>query len=141
MCKDLTPNQEAYARGVLFERKTKRQAYRDAYPKSVNASDEAVDRKVQDLQKNLKFSSGFERLQAEAERAMNITRDDVLRELACIGFSEIDDKRISIKDKLSALAQISKILGYDQKQTMDVTVSEKPKVPITFPDDGRGGYE
>ena len=123
MCKELTPNQEAYARGVLFERKTKRQAYRDAYPGSVDSNDETVDSAIWRLEQNERFSLGFAKLQAEAEAILNITRDDVLKELYRVGFCN-DTKIIKTKDKLTALGMIIKMLGYEQAQKVDMTVSD-----------------
>lgn len=140
MCKELTPNQEAYARGVLFERKTKRQAYRDAYPGSVNSTDETIDSNIWALEKNTKFIRGFEKLQAEAQAVLNITRDDVLKELYRVGFCN-DTEIIKTKDKLTALGMIIKMLGYEQAQKVDMMVNNAPQVQIVFPDDGRGGYE
>lgn len=139
MCKGLTPKQEAYARGVLFERKTKRQAYRDAYPKAVNSTDETVDSNIWALEKNTRFLRGFSKLQEEAEQELNITRDDVLRELASIGFAPIG-ANVSNKDKISALTLISKICGYDQKQVVDINLSQKPKIIYYAPDNGRGQH-
>lgn len=137
----MTPKQEAYARGVLFERKSKRQAYRDAYPSSVKWKDSAVDTAIQDLEKNPRFLGSLERLRAEAEQAMNITRDMVLMELCKVGFSDIENRNISINNKLQALALISKIMGYEQKQPIDVNVNQKPKIIYHAPDNGRGTHE
>ena len=143
MCKGLTPNREAYARGVLFERKTKRQAYRDAYPGSVKSSDETIDTNIWYLENNTRFIQGFKKLQEEAQAACNITRDDILRELSTIGFSSPYDNRISVRDKISALQLMSKILGFEQsqKQAIDISMNQKPRVIIEGVDDGRGGYE
>lgn len=140
MCKGLTPNQEAYARGVLFERKTKRQAYRDAYPGSVNSSDENIDDYIYRLEGRAGFRRGFEKLQEEAEAELNITRNDVLKELYIVGFCNDTDK-IKTKDKLTALGMIIKMLGYEADQKIDLNVANEPTINITFPDDGRGGYE
>lgn len=140
MCRELTPSQEAYARGVLFERKTKRQAYRDAYQNAVNSNDETVDSAIWRLEQNERFCSGFAKLQAEAEAVLNITRDDVLKELYRVGFCN-DTEKIKTKDKLTALGMIIKMLGYEQAQKVDMTLNGSPQVKIVFPDDGRGGYE
>lgn len=135
MCKELTPNQEAYARGVLFERKTKRQAYRDAYPGSVNSTDETIDSNIWALEKNTKFIRGFEKLQAEAQEVLNITRDDVLKELYRVGFCN-DTEIIKTKDKLTALGMIIKMLGYEQAQKVDMTVSDTVKIYLPAKDPG-----
>ena len=137
----MTPKQEAYARGVLFERKSKRQAYRDAYPASVNWKDSSVDQAVNKLEKNTNFLLRLEKLRAEAEQSMNITRDMVLAELCKVGFSDIENRNISINNKLQALALISKIMGYEQKQPIDVNVNQKPKIIYHAPDNGRGTHE
>ena len=136
----MTPKQEAYARGVLFGRKTKRQAYRDAYPASEKWKDSSVDQAVNKLEKNTNFLLRFEKLRQEAEQAMNITRDTVLMELCKVGFSD-EDSNIKTRDKLTALGMIVDILGYKNAQKVDMTVSGGPQVNIEFPDDGRGGYE
>ena len=137
----MTPKQEAYARGVLFERKSKRQADRDAYPSSVKWKDSAVDQAANKLEKNAKFLLRLKELRAEAEQSMNITRDMVLTELCKVGFSDIENKNVSINNKLQALALISKIMGYEQKQPIDVNVNQKPKIIYHAPDNGRGTHE
>ena len=142
MCKGLTPNQEAYARGVLFERKTKRQAYRDAYPNSADSPDETIDSAVWRLEQNERFCSGFEKLQAEAQAVLNITRDDVLKELYNVGFCNDTDK-IKTKDKLTALGMIMKMLGFEQAQKIDMTMTENSQIVhyLHLPDDGMEGPE
>ena len=139
MCKDLTPNQEAYARGVLFERKTKRQAYRDAYPSAANSCDETVDSAIWRLEQNERFCLGFAKLQAEAEAVLNITRDDVLLELYRVGFCNDTDK-IKTKDKLTALGMIVKMLGYEPSEKIDLNLNQKPKIIYHAPDNGRGTH-
>ena len=71
---------------------------------------------------------------------LNITRDDVLKELYRVGFCN-DTEIIKTKDKLTALGMIIKMLGYEQAQKVDMMVNNAPQVQIVFPDDGRGGYE
>lgn len=142
MCKELTPNQEAYARGVLFERKTKRQAYRDAYPGSADSADETVDSAIWRLEQNERFCLGFEKLREEAQAVLNITRDDVLRELYRVGFCN-DTEVIKTKDKLTALGMIMKMLGYEQTQKVDMTITEGSQIVhyLHLPDDGMEGPE
>lgn len=142
MCKGLTPNQEAYARGVLFERKTKRQAYRDAYPGAVESPDETVDSAIWRLEQNERFCSGFSKLQEEAQAVLNITRDDVLKELYKVGFCN-DTEKIKTKDKLTALGMIMKMLGFEQAQKIDMTVAEGSQIVhyLHLPDDGMEGPE
>ena len=119
----LNPNQEAYARGVLFERKTKRQAYRDAYPNASKSTDKQIDNYIRNLEMRDGFKRGYKKLQDEAEKELNITRDDVLRELHSIGFST-DYKKFKVKDKLTALGMIVDILGYKNAQKVDMNVTE-----------------
>ena len=143
MCKGLTPNQEAYARGVLFERKTKRQAYRDAYPNSVDWKDDSVDSAIWNLENNNnRFLIGFQKLQEEAQAVLNITRDDVLKELYNVGFCN-DTDRIKTKDKLTALGMIMKMLGFEQAQKVEMTVAEGSQIVhhLHLPDDGMEGPE
>ena len=123
----MTPKQEAYARGVLFERKTKRQAYRDAYPSSANSKDTTIDQKIVELEKSPKFSLKFEQMREEARKVMNVTRDDVLNELYSVGFSK-DYENIKVRDKLTALGMIVDILGYKNAQKVDMTVTEGNKI-------------
>lgn len=136
MCRSLTPYQEAYARGVLFEKKTKRQAYRDAYPGSVNTSNEQIDKYIFRLEHRETFQKGYRKLQDDAEAQLNITRDDVLRELYNVGFCN-DTKKIRTKDKLTALGMIIKMLGYEQPQKVDMSVTEQNHVVLYLPNDGR----
>ena len=141
MC-EVTPKQEAFLQG-LMEGKSQRQSYIDAYPNASEWSPESVDSRASNLLKNDKVLTRYQELQAEARESGKVRREDVLAELSSIGFASLEDNRISVKDKISALALIAKICGFEQsqKQQIDVNMNQKSKLIIEGVDDGRGGYE
>ena len=138
MC-EVTPKQEAFLQG-LMDGKSQRQAYIDAYPNASEWNPENVDSRASNLLKNDKVLTRYHELQTEAREYGKVRREDVLAELSSIGFAGLDDKKISVKDKISALALISKILGYEQKQAVDINLSQKPKIIYHAPDNGRGHH-
>lgn len=54
-------------------------------------------------------------MQEEARERVSVTRDDVIRQLECIGLSDIDPDDVRIADKLKALDMLIKMLGYDKQ--------------------------
>lgn len=90
----LTDNQEKFVQ-ELIKGKSQREAYRTAYPKSINWKDEVVDVNASKLFKNtkvlLRYNEIHDRLVKEAEDECIVTAKEVLRELKRIGFADIKD--------------------------------------------------
>lgn len=90
----LTAKQEKFVE-ELVKGKSQREAYRIAYPKSVNWVDGAVDTQACILSKNSKVLERYnqinDRLIKEAEDECIVSAKEVLRELKRIGFADIKD--------------------------------------------------
>lgn len=90
----LTDNQERFVQ-ELIKGKSQREAYRNAYPKSINWTDNAVDSRASRLAKSDKVLTRYnelhDRLIKEAEDECIVTAKEVLRELKRIGFADIKD--------------------------------------------------
>lgn len=84
-------------------------AYKAAYPDS---SLPAARSSSADLLINPNVLAYIEELKQEMIRNSKVTREQVVNELATMGFSNLDISSLSHTDKLKALADLSKILGY-----------------------------
>lgn len=90
----LTDKQERFVQEII-KGKSQREAYKIAYPKSVNWTDNAVDSRASRLAKIDKVLTRYNelhnRLIKEAEDECIITAKEILRELKRIGFADIKD--------------------------------------------------
>ena len=90
----LTDNQERFVQ-ELIKGKSQREAYRIAYPKSLNWKDEVVDVNASKLFNStkvlLRYNELHDRLIQEAEDECIVTAKEVLAELRRIGFADIKD--------------------------------------------------
>ena len=90
----LTEKQEKFIQ-ELVKGKSQREAYRIAYPKSVDWKDETVDQNASKLMRHTKVLPRYNelkgRLVKEAEDECIVTAKEVLRELKRIGFADIKD--------------------------------------------------
>lgn len=131
MC-EVTPKQEAFLDGLICG-KSQRQAYIEAYPEAANWKKESVDSvSSRLLNDNVKVLSRYREKQEEARAAAAISRDAIIEQLRGIGFADIDLNKVSVKDKIKALELLVKILGYEQAQKVDMTVSDA-QVKIYLP--------
>lgn len=91
---DLTDKQERFVQG-LIKGLSQREAYRIAYPKSVNWKDETVDVNASKLFSNtkvlLRYNELHDKLMAQAEKETIMSATEILEELSIIGRSKIDD--------------------------------------------------
>ena len=94
----------------LIKGKSQREAYRIAFPKSVNWADNVVDVKASELFKDgkvlVRYNQINDRLIKEAEDECIVSAKEVLRELKKIGFADI-------KDFLS-FRTAQTVVGYDE---------------------------
>lgn len=142
MC-EVTPKQEAFLDGLICG-KSQRQAYIDAYPESANWKSDSVDiRASRLLNDNAKVLLRYREKQEEARATAAISRDAIIQQLREIGFADIDLNRISVKDKIKALELLTKILGFEQAQKVEMTVAEGSQIVhhLHLPDDGMEGPE
>lgn len=84
----LTLNQEKFC-AYYIETGNQSEAYRRAYPKSVNWEKGVVWSKASQLMNNGNVLERVKELQKKAESKSEITRDMILSELAKVGFSSI----------------------------------------------------
>lgn len=128
----LTDKQEKFVQGLIAG-KSQREAYRQAYPKSVNWADNAVDTQASILFKNSKvldrYNEIHDRLIKEAEDECIISAKEVLRELKRIGFADI-------KDFLS-YRTAKTVVGYD-KETGEPITDYAPVIELTDSDSADG---
>lgn len=90
---ELTKKQEKFVQ-ELIKGKSQREAYREAYPASVNWKDNVVDVKASELKTGkvlVRYNELHDRLVKEAEDECIVSAKEVLREYAKIGFSNITD--------------------------------------------------
>ena len=90
----LTANQEKFVQ-ELIKGKSQREAYRIAYPKSLNWTDNAVDVNASKMFNNakvqLRYNEINDRLIKEAEDECIVEAKDVLKELGRIAFADVTD--------------------------------------------------
>lgn len=79
----LTPKREKFVLG-LIDCKSQREAYRIAYPKSVNWTDKTVDSKASELFKNGEVKERFNELRAKCESKAIWTREQAINDLVSI---------------------------------------------------------
>lgn len=120
----LTDNQEKFVQ-ELIKGKSQREAYRIAYPKSVNWKDEVVDVKASELFKNgkvlVRYNEIHDRLIKEAEDECIVTAKEVIRELKRIGFADIKD--------FLAFRTAKTVVAYD-KETGEPIIDFSPIIEL-----------
>lgn len=90
MADKLTIKQEKFVQG-LFAGLSQREAYREAFPSSINWKDETVDARACELAKNSKVVVRLEELTNELKQRNMVTVERVLAELAKVGFANGSD--------------------------------------------------
>ncbi len=76
----------------------------------------------------------IEQLQEDARTKTKLQTEDVISELCSIGFAEIDLSKIKPADKIKALENIAKLLGFDA-HSEDEMLSRLDKVLNLIPSD------
>jgi phage terminase small subunit len=113
--KKLTPKQEIFCNAYV-EMGNASGAYRRAFDAGA-MKPETVNRKAVELLNNGKITARVEALQAELKSKSDITKERILKELAKIGFADIDN----LNAKIKALETINKMLGFNEPEKADVT--------------------
>ena len=90
MADKLTVKQEKYVQG-LFAGLSQREAYREAFPSSLNWKEETVDARACELAKNSKVVVRLAELTNELKQRNMVTVEKTLAEYAKLGFSDITD--------------------------------------------------
>lgn len=120
----LTDNQERFVQ-ELIKGKSQREAYRIAYPKSVNWTDNTIDSRASKLFKSYKVFTRYneihDRLIQEAEDECIVTAKEVIRELKRIGFADIKD--------FLAFRTAKTVVAYD-KETGEPIIDFSPIIEL-----------
>ena len=83
----LTPKQETFAAGIA-EGLSQAEAYRRAFPRSLNWKDETVWKRASELAANGEVLGRVRELQQKAADANQVTTDRIVAELAKIAFGD-----------------------------------------------------
>ena len=105
--KTLTDKQIRFCEEYVIDNNATQAAIRAGYSEKTAYSIANQNLKKLEIQKQIL------KLQKEAAKTAEITRDDLLTELKKIGFADIDYSCIQAKDKLKALDTIAKMLGLE----------------------------
>ena len=120
----MTDKQKIFADEYLIDLNATR-AYKAAYPKVKNDNTAAVS--GSNLLRNTKVVEYIEERMAEKAERTEVKGDDVIRELATIGFAKttsVNEFEVKTSDKLKALELIARILGmFTDKSEVKATVS------------------
>ena len=95
---------------------TQRQAYYAAYPQSRAWKESTVDPRACRLARDPEVAARLTELRKQAAKANAITRDDLIAQLAKVGFAPTTGK-VAPRDKVRAIEAIAKLLGFDQIQS------------------------
>lgn len=120
----MNDNQKIFADEYLIDRNATR-AYKAAYPEVKN--DNTAGASASRLLRDAKVAEYIGKKMAERAKRTEVKGDDVIRELATIGFAKttsVNEFEIKTSDKLKALELIARILGmFTDKSEIKATVS------------------
>jgi len=151
----LTDKQEKFVQ-ELIKGKSQREAYRIAYPRSVNWKDDAVDQNASKLLKHTKVLPRYEEIKArlikEAEDECIVEAKDVLKELGRIAFADVTDYANIITIPRTQTVWNEDLGEYETKEVPDrydqivvlndtVDLKKHQSAPIKSIKQGRHGIE
>lgn len=120
----MTDKQKIFADEYLIDLNATR-AYKAAYPKVKNDNTAAVS--GSNLLRNTKVVEYIEERMAERAKRTEVSQDDVVKELATIGFAKtalVNEFEVKTNDKLKALELLGRHLGmFTDKSEVKATVS------------------
>ena len=120
----MNDNQKIFVNEYLIDRNATR-AYKAAYPGIKNDNTAAASGNR--LLRNDKVAEYIKERMAEKAERTEVKGDDVIRELATIGFAKttsVNEFEVKTSDKLKALELIARILGmFTDKSEIKATVS------------------
>lgn len=114
---DLTPKQRAFCDAILAG-KGPSEAYRSAY--STKASARVVSVHAQRVLKHEAVASHLKAERAKLQAEDFLTRSEAVGILANIAKAAGKERGATRKEKIAAIAQASRILGYDSPQKVEV---------------------
>lgn len=120
----MTDKQKIFADEYLIDLNATR-AYKAAYPKVKN--DNTAGASAARLLRDAKIAEYIKERMAERAKRTEVTQDDVVKELATIGFAKtalVNEFEIKTGDKLKALELLGRHLGmFTDKSEVKATVS------------------
>lgn len=122
MAKELTIKQEKFCQKYL-ECGNASEAYRFAYD-AEKMSSNTVKECASRLLNNRNVSATVDALRSKSEKKFEISKDRLLREAVSIALSPISDK-ISARDKISAIATVNKMQGYDAPSQSEIKLTNE----------------
>lgn len=115
--KTLTAKERAFAQGIL-DGLTKTEAYRQAYPASRKWKAQMVTNEAHDTSKRPAVAAYIEEGRARLDDEHQLTRMQAVGILAKIAKGK--ERGATTRDKIAAVAQASKMLGYDVPTKVEV---------------------
>lgn len=125
---DLTPKQEAFARG-FFEKGNAAEAYRQSYDVSENSRDSWLYVEACQLLDNPKVALRIKELRAQAEKLSIYTRQNALEELEKA--RALAHKEGQSGGAVSAVSAKIKLLGFDRPDRLEVSGPNGEPLRIT----------
>ena len=120
----MTDKQKLFADEYLIDLNATR-AYKAAYPRVKN--DNTAGASAARLLRNAKIAEYIKERMAERAERIEVSQDDVVKELAAIGFTKtalVNEFEVKTSDKLKALELLGRHLGmFTDKSEVKATVS------------------
>lgn len=129
----LTPKQELFAQ-EFAKLGNASEAYRIAYPKSLNWKSESVNENASRLNANSKVISRVKELQAQQEKKHEISKDKILTRLKEIIFEQelIGVDKLDLNAMNKAIDTINKMQGYYAPTKEETVLTETQTLPDWF---------
>lgn len=130
----LTPKQELFAQEFV-KLGNASEAYRTAYPSSLNWKDKSVNEKASfELSNNVKIMSRVKELQEKQEKKHDITKDKIVNRLREIIFEQdlIGVDRLDLNAMNKAIDTINKMQGYYAPTKEESVITETATLPDWF---------
>lgn len=130
----LTPKQELFCQEYV-KLGNASEAYRIAYPSSLNWKDKSVNEKSSfELNNNVKIMSRVKELQTEQEKKHEISKDKILTRLKEIIFEQelIGVDKLDLNAMNKAIDTINKMQGYYAPTKEETVLTETQTLPDWF---------
>jgi len=130
----LTLKQESFCQEYIKSGNAS-EAYRIAYPSSLNWKDKSVNEKSSfELSKNVKIMSRVKELQEQQEKKHDITKDKIVNRLKEIIFEQelIGADKLDLNAMNKAIDTINKMQGYYAPTKEESVITETATLPDWF---------
>lgn len=110
----MTDKQKKFCEEYLTDLNATKAAVRAGY------SPHTADRIASENLRKPEIQKYLEELRSESIEKSKIRREDIVRELKTIGFAEISEDSVRVRDKIKALEVLTQILGLDKTDNEDI---------------------